>query len=579
MGFGGFVKSVVTAPVKGGKALAGAVSDGVSELEKFGEDGFKIATKTLNEIDEIASDPKGYLEKELTELAWEQVKSAVTVGLDEVAEKLARDAGLGDLIDGVDAFAEVIEDAVAIAMRFIECAKWLENPTFLGLCGVIYAAREMEILTSKSQCLGFINRPDVKYVIGDVPVMEMLPCAIEVAFLAPLPADIAGAKSATTGSGSPGAKAKQKLEQSAGESVAVDFSFAIGLMKFFIPHNVNAVSRTPDHVDIFMVRPDGYPVTAARHPSETNWRGWWMASEAKTSPESPITAISRTPDTLDIFVVAESGHILTAGWESSGGWSKWWQIGSVKTEPGSRIGAVSRANNRIEIFVTGHDRQVQTTSRNFDGGGWGPWTSVNGGLAAPGAPVTAVNRTADSVDVFVIGEDGRVWNTSRLYSRMKTPWRNWHPVLDVRAMPKTQIGAASYADGHIDLFLTDADGNIRSAARAAGDDKWGGWWHISEGRSNKNSPITAISRANNHLDLFTVGLDNRIWTSAWWPTLGGWRRWSPIGDLKVLPATRIDAISSAPNKLEIFVRGSDRAVYWIAWNPQTGTWGSWERLS
>ena len=575
----GLVKSVGTTLYEGGKATVGAVSDGVSEIVELAEDGYEITTETWEEIEEIASDPKGYLEEKLTDLAWDQVKGAVTLGLDEVAENLAREAGLGDLIDGIDAFAEVIEDAVAIAMKFIECAKWIENPTFIGLCSVLYAAREAGILTSKSQCEGYVKQADVIRVLGNVPVLDMLPCAIAIAFVAPLPSDIAGAKSTSTGSGSPGAKAKNKLEQSAGEVVVVNLSPLLGMMKYFIPHDVSAVSRTADQIDIFMVRPDGFPVTAARHPSEPDWKGWWLASEVKTSPDAPITTISRAPNMLDIFMVAENGHILTAGWEPTGdGWSKWWQLGDIKTEPGTRIGAVSRVNNRIDLFVTTHDKQIMTISRHFDHGGWGEWSPVAGGLAAPGAPVTAINRSADSLDVFVIGEDGHVWTSSRQYGRMKTPWRNWNRILDAKAMPTTQIGAASYAEGQVDIFVTDVDGKIRSAAHHVGDSKWGGWWHISEGMAHPKAPVTAISRADIPLTLFTVGLDNRIWASGWWPSVG-WVDWSPLGDLKVPPTSRVDAISASHNSLEIFVRGSDRAVYWKSWKPQTGGWQDWERLS
>ncbi len=110
-----------------------------------------------------------------------------------------------------------------------------------------------------------------------VPLPDLLPCAIETAFPAPLPEP--GTKSDTPVS-NVGERASKKLASSPlGMAAAVIGNQSLlGIRNAARPPAVGAISRSKDKLDIMVVRTDGSGVTAAWQPGDHNWRGWWQLS-------------------------------------------------------------------------------------------------------------------------------------------------------------------------------------------------------------------------------------------------------------------------------------------------------------
>jgi hypothetical protein len=289
---------------------------------------------------------------------------------------------------------------------------------------------------------------------------------------------------------------------------------------------VHAVSRSADHLDAFVIGTDNRVYTAAWEPDFTDWwHGWWPLNGGVAAPGAHVTAVSRSADHLDVFVVGTDGGVYTAAWEPDfpDWWHGWWRIGGVVAPQGAYVGAVSRSADKLDIFVTDVNGVIQTAAwepANTDG--WHGWWELNGGRAAPGAPVTAVSRSTDKLDVFVTGTDGGVY-TAAWEPDFTDWWHGWWRIGGLVAPQGAYIGSVSRSADKLDIFATDVNGVIQTAAwEPANTDGWHGWWELNGGRAAPGAPVTAVSRSTDKLDVFVVGTDSKVYTAAWQPEFTDW---------------------------------------------------------
>ena len=156
---------------------------------------------------------------------------------------------------------------------------------------------------------------------------------------------------------------------------------------------VHGVSRSTDKLDIFVTGTDRHTYTAAWEPDFADaWHGWWNLLNGTAALGAHVTAVSRSADHLDVFVVGTDGGVYTAAWEPdfADGWHGWWRIGNVVAPQGAAVYAVSRSTDKLDIFVTDVHGSIMTAAWEPDfADGWHGWWQINGGAAAPGAAVTA----------------------------------------------------------------------------------------------------------------------------------------------------------------------------------------------
>ena len=296
---------------------------------------------------------------------------------------------------------------------------------------------------------------------------------------------------------------------------------------------LHALSRSKDKLDIFVINGDKIVYTAAWEPAFTDgWHGWWDIRVAR-SPGGRITGVARSKDKLDIFVAGADGRIYTAFWEptSTVGWSNWRAIGDVKVPNGAYITAVSRSADKVDLFVVDVNGKIRTAAWEPSfGWEWRGWWEINGGMATPGAPVMAVSRSKDKLDIFVVGTDQRVWSAAWAPSATNQ-WFGWFPIGDVRVPQYSAVNVVSRSTDKLDLFVTDVNGVIRTAAwEPAFTDSWRGWWEIKGGRAKPGAPVTAVSRRKDVIDLFVVGTDGHVWSAGWaGGTAADWNGWWHIG--------------------------------------------------
>jgi hypothetical protein len=343
------------------------------------------------------------------------------------------------------------------------------------------------------------------------------------------------------------------------------------------PSSCQVVSRSRDHLDVFVTDGAGSTQTAAWEPAMVSWwEGWWNLLGGRAAPGAPVTAVSRRKDFLDVFVIGTDGHAYTCAWEPGPGWRGWWRIGTAVFPPGAPIGVVSRSQDHLDIFATDTAGRVLTAAwEPAFADGWHGWWDLKGGRARPGAPVSAVSRSSNKLDVFVIGTDGGCY-TAAWEPAFPDWWHGWWRIRNAVFPQGAYVGAVSRSADKLDIFGTDATGKIITAAwEPAFADGWHGWWEIRGGRAQPGAPVTAVSRSADKLDVFAIGTDNTTYTAAWEPAFAdGWHGWWNLNGGKAAHGSSVTAVSRRADFLDVFVVGLDGRVYSAAWSPGHA-WAGW----
>jgi hypothetical protein len=146
------------------------------------------------------------------------------------------------------------------------------------------------------------------------------------------------------------------------------------------------------------------------------------------------------------------------------------------------------------------------------------------------AHVSVVSRSVDKLNIFATAASGAVRNAT-WEPTLAGGWHGWWPIGDIRVPAGAPVHVVSRSADKLDLFVTDIDGVIRTAAwEPTFTDGWHGWWELNGGRAAPGAPVTAVSRSPDKLDVFVVGTDNRVWTAAWQPSFPDWwHGWWPVG--------------------------------------------------
>ncbi len=343
------------------------------------------------------------------------------------------------------------------------------------------------------------------------------------------------------------------------------------------PAMCNVVSRSADHLDVFVCDNGGNTITAAWEPAMVSWwEGWWNLLGGRAAAGAAVTAVSRRPDFLDVFVVGTDGRAYTCAWAPGQGWRGWWRIGNVVFPQGAMINAVVRSQDHLDIFGTDTAGRVMTAAwEPAFTDGWHGWWQIRGGAAKPGAPVTAVSRSANKLDVFVTGTDGHCY-TAAWEPAFTDGWHGWWRIRDEVFPQGSYIGAVSRSADHLDIFGTNSVGNVITAAwEPAFTDGWHGWWQIRDGRARPGAPVGAVSRSSNKLDVFVVGTDNTILTAAWEPSFAdGWHGWWSLNGGKAAHGSLVTAAVRRPDFMDVFVIGQDGRAWSAAWSPGR-PWAGW----
>jgi hypothetical protein len=281
-----------------------------------------------------------------------------------------------------------------------------------------------------------------------------------------------------------------------------------------------AVSRNPNHLDVFWVRPDGGVSSNWWDAASRRWATPFPIAAARSALPGTLAAASRNPDQLDVFWIGPDRAIGTTAWNPSHGWLRPWPITTpaAARHPAGALSVVSRVRDQLDLFWVRPDGGVSTAWWNARAN----WPSrsiapaghvlVGDRTAPQRAALTVVSRSADQLDVFWIGPDGAVGTTA------------WNPRLDWPApWPITAPGAArpgalaAVARTRTRLEVAWISPGDRLHTMSLDDDVPGGWSGspVTAAGSALPGAVSLISRRPGHLDAFWVRPDRRIGTGAW----------------------------------------------------------------
>jgi hypothetical protein len=153
----------------------------------------------------------------------------------------------------------------------------------------------------------------------------------------------------------------------------------------------------------------------------------------------------------------------------------------------------------------------------------------------------------------------------------------------------TPVYTVSRSTDKLDIFATDENGVIQTAAWEPSFSEWSEWRQVAGGVAAFGSHVTAVSRSTDKLDIFVsrvvfvldgnnyVTTAGGVVTSAWEPGFADWRPWRLVADGGDANwASPVAAVSRNTDKLNIFATAANGVVQTAAWEPDFGAdWHGW----
>jgi hypothetical protein len=229
------------------------------------------------------------------------------------------------------------------------------------------------------------------------------------------------------------------------------------------------------------------------------------------------------------------------------------------------------ALNGIIEGVFGLDNRRKIGSAGLD------WSSLGAPAAGiVGAPI-ATNDADGRLEVFVIDEDGDLWHIWQ--TAPNNGWSGWAklPTIAV-ASSGPPGGAIRDADGRIEVFIMTSGVEPLHVWQTAPNNGWttGALMGKPAGGLTGRTPVTR--NADGRLEAFGMATDKKLWHS--WQTVpnGGWSGWATLGGPPSpvnLGDPRVGVNHNG--QIAVFVLAQDGNVYHIGQTSAT-SWGAWASL-
>ena len=309
------------------------------------------------------------------------------------------------------------------------------------------------------------------------------------------------------------------------------------------------VARNPNHMDLFWVHPGG-SINSTWWDAGVAGGSWlparvFTATAAGKAVGGPVTVVARTPNHMDLFWVHPDGSINSTWWDAGvagGAWDPNRVFAATApgmARPGNAVAVVARTPNHMDLFWVHPDGSIYSTwwDAGVAGGAW----EINRVLAAtppaqatPGGAVAVVARTPNHVDLFWVHPDGSINSTWWDANVTGGAWevnRVFAATAPSQATPGSPVAVVARTPNHMDLFWVHPDGSIYST-----------WWDVgvtsgawdpnrvfattAPGKAKPGSAVAVLARTPTHMDLFWVHPDGSI-NSTWWDANVAGGVWDP----------------------------------------------------
>jgi hypothetical protein len=141
----------------------------------------------------------------------------------------------------------------------------------------------------------------------------------------------------------------------------------------------------------------------------------------------------------DLFIVDARGEVASTWWEPGCGWQPWFTINPEMSVPyrAQKVSAVwSNNKTHLDLFIVTSDGTVKTTFWEANPApplkkGWQDWFPIGAsGNAAAGQSVTALWSNPRHLDLFITAADGTVKSTfweANPAPPLQKGWQDWLP--------------------------------------------------------------------------------------------------------------------------------------------------------
>jgi hypothetical protein len=175
------------------------------------------------------------------------------------------------------------------------------------------------------------------------------------------------------------------------------------------------------------------------------------------SPGAGIAAVSRTPDHLDVFWVGNDGLVWSNWWDrwaNNGRWNAPFSISQGPPPPTPSSGKSTGLQNIGNVRSTQGVRTIGQPIHPLQG---------PDRTARPNSPVVAVARTPEHLDVFWIGNDGAIWTTWWDARLNGAAWNAPFQVSGLNAAAQNSVlSVLARMPEHLDVFWTAPDRSVMS---------------------------------------------------------------------------------------------------------------------
>jgi hypothetical protein len=295
---------------------------------------------------------------------------------------------------------------------------------------------------------------------------------------------------------------------------------------------VTGISRHEYHTDLYWSSPgaDVMIQSSDRFFNNFSWGGAFPIAFSSTAT-SPVSAISRNPNHIDVFWTSPKGEVKSNFWDAFMNNNKWNSDYDVCLPncavPGSPVSAVTRSAGHVDIFWASSSGTVMTNQWEASVG-WDFSRVIAGAGSVPaGAPVSAVTRNAFHVDIFWVNSKGAVMSAGKDSFTNSGQWGNPYQIAPPgSAVPGTTVAAVSRIPYQVDVFWQTSGGAIMSTLwnQFEFSGQWITPYQVApSGSAEAMSPLAAVSDQPNHLAVFWMYSAGSV-TGTYWDQFAnnGW---------------------------------------------------------
>ena len=293
------------------------------------------------------------------------------------------------------------------------------------------------------------------------------------------------------------------------------------------------LARGPSMRDLFWIDGSGAIQTAYSHiasgTTHAPWSAYPVSGANVAHNSSPLAAVSRYPDHLDLFWVGPDGSVRSAWWDShlAEGWTghQFAVVGANSADPRSGVTAVARRTDQVDVFWIAPDGSLWTSWWSGASSTWlgHTYRILGPGSVRVGSPVVAATPHADRIDLVFCTPTGELrhtlWDSTR-----ELAWPS-PTAISTAASPVAGVGydLAARRPGHLDVFWCASDGGVWTSWSDDADAS--GWarhaYQVAPpGNCAPGSRLSICARNGNHLDVTWTGTTGALMTT-WWDATAG----------------------------------------------------------